>query len=156
MATCSVRRCPALGRFIIRHFRRCPTGIPPRRRIARCPRTRRFRSTRQSVARFITEKLKGKQMSSSSPSPTTLRFLGPKGNAATLMFNGRAYSVAAASTIDVPNMDAQVCATNGWVQIGGGSGTTAQRPANPYVGQLYVDTVIRPMIRSASLSGMRV
>ena len=82
----------------------------------------------------------------SSSSPTNNRFLGPKGGAATLMFNGRAYSVAAGSTIDVPNMDAQICAANGWVQIGNGSGTTAQRPALPYVGQLYVDTTLGYMV----------
>jgi hypothetical protein len=76
-----------------------------------------------------------------SSSPTTVRFLGPKANAATLTFNGRSYSVAAASTIDVPNMDAQICAANGWVMIGG-SGATAARPSNPYVGQTYVDTTL--------------
>ena len=62
-----------------------------------------------------------------SSTPTTIRFIGPKGNAATLTFNGRAYSVAAAATIDVPAMDTSVCAANGWVQIGNGSGTTAPR-----------------------------
>ena len=58
-----------------------------------------------------------------------LRFIGPKGNAATLVINGRAYSVAASASIDVPNMDAQVLAANNWGKIGDGSGTTAQRPA---------------------------
>jgi hypothetical protein len=73
---------------------------------------------------------------------TNLRFIGPRGAAASLVINGRAYSVAASSTIDVPNMDAQVCAANGWVKIADGSGTTAQRPAAPHVGQTYVDTTL--------------
>ena len=68
-----------------------------------------------------------KEISKMSSTPTTIRFIGPKGNAATSTFNGRAYSVAAAATIDVPAMDAGVCAANGWVQIGNGSGTTAPR-----------------------------
>ena len=58
-----------------------------------------------------------------SSSPTTVRFLGPKGGAATLTFNNRAYTVAVGGTIDVPFMDAATCAANGWIQVASGSGT---------------------------------
>jgi hypothetical protein len=110
---------------------------PARRSIPRCRATPASRSILRFRATPIT-----KEISKMSSSPTTVRFLGPKANAATLTFNGRSYSVAAASTIDVPTMDAQICAANGWVQSGSGSGTTAQRPSKPYIGQIYLDTTL--------------
>ena len=66
---------------------------------------------------------------------STVRFLPPNGKARTITANGRFYSCAANGTIDVPPCDAIILAANGWVQVAG-SGTTAQRPANPFFGQL--------------------
>jgi hypothetical protein len=73
-----------------------------------------------------------------SASPTTVRFIPPKGASATITFNNRTYSCAAGSYLDVPLMDAGVLCANGWIQVAG-SGSTAQRPANPFPTQLYHD-----------------
>jgi hypothetical protein len=73
--------------------------------------------------------------------PSTIRFLSPNGNAATITANGRQYSVAAGGTVDVPFADAIILAANGWPQFEG-SGTTAQRPANPHFVQKYLDTTL--------------
>jgi hypothetical protein len=144
MATLA-RPFPALSRSIIRPSRRRNSfRIPIRRcrRILRFRLVRPFRKTRRFAAQRITEN----QVSKMTSIATNLRFIGPKGNAATLVINGRAYSVAASASIDVPNMDAQVLAANNWGKIGDGSGTTAQRPATPHVGQTYVDTTLGYMV----------
>jgi hypothetical protein len=77
--------------------------------------------------------------------PTTIRFIGPNGKAASLAVNGRVYSVAAGGVIDVPLMDAPGLAANSWCEVAG-SGSTAQRPANPFFGQLYHDTTVNLII----------
>ena len=72
---------------------------------------------------------------------TTVRFLPPGGKARTITANGRFYSCAANGTLDVPPCDAIILGANGWCEVAG-SGTTAQRPANPFFGQLYHDTTL--------------
>ncbi|HYA07496.1 MAG TPA: hypothetical protein VEF90_16545 [Xanthobacteraceae bacterium] len=67
--------------------------------------------------------------------------LMPPKSSKTTVVNGRSYSCATGSTITVPDFDAQVLIANGWVPVAT-TGTTAQRPANPYVGQLYHDTTL--------------
>ncbi len=60
--------------------------------------------------------------------PTT-RLLPPnKVSQQTLTVNGRRYSAAPGTAIDVPNPDAAVLAANGWIRIGQ-SGVTANRPS---------------------------
>jgi hypothetical protein len=73
--------------------------------------------------------------------PINVRFLSPNGNAATLMANGRQYSIAAGGTVDAPLGDAQILAANGWPRVEG-SGTTAQRPATPSFTQKFLDTTV--------------
>ena len=71
----------------------------------------------------------------------TVLFIPPKGAAASITVNGRVYSCAAGGTIMVPPMDAYVVAANGWAMVAG-SGSTAQRPLNPFLGQLYHDNTL--------------
>jgi hypothetical protein len=57
--------------------------------------------------------------------------------------NGRAYTCALGSTIDVPDFDAVVLRANGWVaSTTGGVGATAARPATPSRGQMFHDTTL--------------
>ena len=122
---------------------RCRIRIPRIRNTNLCPLAAASLRTRRSIRAALITKGNFKNVFFFSRKQSLPR---TQGRAATLMFNGRAYSVAAGSTIDVPNMDAQICAANGWVQVGNGSGTTAQRPTLPYVGQLYVDTTLGYMV----------
>lgn len=63
----------------------------------------------------------------------------PRGGKTTI--NGRLYSAAAGSTLQVPDFDAGVLAANGWTLVAT-VGTTAQRPANPYQSMFYHDTTL--------------
>jgi hypothetical protein len=55
--------------------------------------------------------------------------------------NGRSYTCALGSTIDVPDQDGAIMAANGWTQAAvGQSGTTAARPSAPAKGDEYHDT----------------
>ena len=63
------------------------------------------------------------------------------GKASSITVNGRTYTCAANGIIDVPAMDAPILAANNWAQVAG-SGSTAQRPTNPFFMQLYHDTSI--------------
>jgi hypothetical protein len=62
--------------------------------------------------------------------------------------NGRSYTCASGSTIDVPDFDAFVLRANGWVNAAGGGatvsavGATAARPANPSKQQTFHDTTL--------------
>ena len=80
-----------------------------------------------------------------SSSPTFIRFIGPNGAARSVTANGRTYSVAAGGTVDVPFADAWMCGANGFCEVCG-SGTTAQRPASPGVGQAYHDNTLALII----------
>jgi hypothetical protein len=73
--------------------------------------------------------------------PIQYRFIPPGGLAKTSIVNGRTYSAAANGYVDVPVMDAFTLSAEGWCQVAG-SGTTAQRPANPALGQLYHDNTL--------------
>ncbi len=57
--------------------------------------------------------------------------------------NGRSYTCALGSTIDVPDADATVMRANGWVTAtSGGVGATSARPATPNRGQMFHDTTL--------------
>lgn len=60
--------------------------------------------------------------------------------------NGRAYTCALGSTVDVPDADASVMLANHWVTgtpaAFGGVGATSARPASPYRQQLFLDTTL--------------
>ncbi|WP_315792251.1 MULTISPECIES: hypothetical protein [unclassified Bradyrhizobium] len=62
--------------------------------------------------------------------------------------NGRTYSCAVGSTIDVPDFDHFVMSANGWTNLAGNAavlatvGTTASRPANPSKGQTFHDATL--------------
>jgi hypothetical protein len=74
-----------------------------------------------------------------SATPITYRFLPPTAVVKqSISANGRVYSAMPGSYVDAPAMDAGVLGANGWCLVAG-SGTTAQRPANPFFGQLYHD-----------------
>lgn len=67
--------------------------------------------------------------------------------------NGRSYTCALGSSISVPDQDGAVMLHNGWIAASvGGSGTTAQRPANPKKGQEYHDTTLGYVIRFDGLN----
>lgn len=74
----------------------------------------------------------------------TTRVLPPNALAKTTPANGRVYTCAASSFIDVPDHDALILETNGWVIAAHmGVGTTAQRPTtNLQVGKRYLDTTL--------------
>ena len=59
-------------------------------------------------------------------------------------FNGRSYSAALGSVISVPDFDANVLESNGWIRSAAdGSGTTAQRPTTGlFVGMRYLDSTV--------------
>lgn len=60
-----------------------------------------------------------------------------------LAVNGRSYSCAAGSTIDVPDFDAAELVANGWSAVAGSTvGTTAQRPTSPAKNQVFIDTTV--------------
>jgi hypothetical protein len=69
------------------------------------------------------------------------RLIPLNGNARTIAVNGRGYSVAANSFIDVVDFDAQVLAANGFIKVAA-VGTTANRPATPSPTARYFDTTV--------------
>jgi len=79
----------------------------------------------------------------------------PPNNASqqTVTANGRTYSGAPGSTLDVPDFDAQILAANGWVMVCA-SGPSSSRPlpimaSAPYVagpGFQYLDTTLGAVI----------
>jgi hypothetical protein len=79
----------------------------------------------------------------------TMRVMPPAdGLHPNITVNGRAYSCALGSSIIVPDCDGLVMAANGWTNASfGGSGTTAQRPANPKQGAEYHDETLGKVIR---------
>jgi hypothetical protein len=59
-----------------------------------------------------------------------------------MTINGRTYKGTVGTPVDVPDFDAAILtAGNGWVSVAQ-SGTTAQRPAVPSVGQLFHDNTL--------------
>lgn len=71
-----------------------------------------------------------------------IRVLPPAGGG-TIVANGRTYTCAANSFLDVPDFDAQVMAANGWhIVAKDGVGATAQRPSNPAQNTKYFDTTV--------------
>lgn len=74
----------------------------------------------------------------------TLRVLPPSAAAKTTAANGRTYTCAAASYLDVPDQDALILEANGWIIVAlMGVGTTAQRPTTGLqTGRQYFDTTL--------------
>ena len=61
--------------------------------------------------------------------------------------NGRSYTCALGSTLDVPDQDAAVMLANGWTSHAGGQvGSTAARPTAPYRGQEFHDSTLNKTI----------
>lgn len=61
-----------------------------------------------------------------------IRVMPPASGTTSHTVNGRTYSAAVGTTLDVPDFDAQVLMANGWTAVAtGGVGTTTQRPVNP-------------------------
>lgn len=78
---------------------------------------------------------------------TTQRVSPPSDGRNSLTFNGRTYSCAVGSTIDVPDFDALVLIANGWTAASShGADVTANRPANPKRGMTYLDTTLGAVI----------
>lgn len=64
-----------------------------------------------------------------------------------IVVNGRSYSCALGSTIDVPDFDATVMMHNGWTSAGTGAsaapvGATTSRPAKPNKNDHFVDATL--------------
>jgi len=69
------------------------------------------------------------------------------GNFASTKVNGRTYTCALGSIIDVPDHDAIVLVANGWTMVADSVSATASRPTNPAKGQLHHDTTLGYNIR---------
>lgn len=78
----------------------------------------------------------------------TMRLMPPSGNFNNpITVNGRTYTCAAGSTLDVPDFDAAVMQANGWtITASGGSGATSARPAKPTVNLQYHDTTLGKIV----------
>jgi hypothetical protein len=72
----------------------------------------------------------------------TIRMMPPGGGRTTIAVNGRTYTCAVGSAIDVPDFDAFVMLSNDWVKAGDAVGATAGRPSNPNKGQQFHDTTL--------------
>ena len=75
----------------------------------------------------------------------TMRVMPPEsGNYPSITVNGRTYTCALGSTLDVPDQDGAIMTHNGWTFAanGGGSGATAQRPAAPNKRQIFFDQTL--------------
>lgn len=80
----------------------------------------------------------------------TQRLMPPaSGLAPSIKVNGRDYTCALGSTVDVPDCDGAVMMANGWTEAagGGGVGVTAARPATPLRGAEFHDSTLGKNIR---------
>lgn len=78
---------------------------------------------------------------------STQRVSPPSDGRTSLTFNGRTYTCAIGSTIDVPDFDALVLVANGWMAATThGVEATSNRPANPKRGMTYLDTTLGVVI----------
>lgn len=73
----------------------------------------------------------------------TQRLMPPATGGTTIVVNGRTWTCAVGSTIDVPDQDAAVMTANGWLTAApGGAAATASRPLNPLRGMVFHDTTL--------------
>lgn len=73
----------------------------------------------------------------------TMRIMPPAdGLHGTITVNGRTYTCALGSTIDVPDQDGLVMTHNGWVAAAPMAASTTARPAAPFKGQTFHDTTL--------------
>ena len=78
----------------------------------------------------------------------TMRVLPPSAAAKTTAANGRTYTCAAASYLDVPDQDAAILEANGWIIVAHmGVGVTTSRPASPTKNQVFFDSTLGYTIR---------
>ena len=71
----------------------------------------------------------------------TTRLMPPPSGPFVGYANGRTYTCAQGSTLDVPDWDARVLTSNGWVPAAL-VGVTAGRPTNPSKNQQFHDTTL--------------
>jgi hypothetical protein len=72
-----------------------------------------------------------------------IRLMPPATGSTTTTVNGRTYTCALGSTIDVPDFDAYPLTANGWVATDlHGVGATTGRPANPIRGAQFFDSTL--------------
>lgn len=65
------------------------------------------------------------------------------GKHGTITVNGRTYTAAVGTSLDVPDFDGALLEANGWLRLSiGAVGTTAQRPAKPAKNDRFLDTTI--------------
>jgi hypothetical protein len=77
----------------------------------------------------------------------TVRMIPPATGSNSITVNGRTYTAAVNSTIDVPDFDAWVMTANNWIATTKfGDGPTASRPANPGINMHYLDTDLNAAI----------
>jgi hypothetical protein len=68
-------------------------------------------------------------------------------NPMTIPGTTRRYTCAAGAVISVPEFDAEIMRTQGWVKTHAGTaGTTSGRPTNAGVNQFYLDTTLGAQI----------
>lgn len=73
----------------------------------------------------------------------TIRVMPPAdGLHPSLSVNGRTYTCALGSTLDVPDGDAAVLLSNGWTSSAGAVGATAARPTAPVKNQQFHDSTL--------------
>ena len=64
---------------------------------------------------------------------------------ASITVNGRSYTGAPGSVLDVPDFDANVLTANNWTKVAV-SGATSARPTNPARGMFFLDTTLAYMV----------
>lgn len=74
---------------------------------------------------------------------SNIRVMPPPTGPNTHTVNGRTYTCAVGSFLDVPDFDGNALTANGWVNVTMGTvGATAARPANPKKGEVFLDTTL--------------
>lgn len=80
-----------------------------------------------------------------------IRMLPPVSGETSITFNGRTYSCAVGSYLDVPEVDARVLAANGWRSLGQncrGVGATTARPTDYLrAGDTFIDTTLSAVVQ---------
>ena len=77
---------------------------------------------------------------------TNVRLLPPiTVSTQTLTVNGRKYSAQPGSTLDVPDFDARVLTSNGWLKVEEVGASTA-RPSAPAAGKKFFDSTLNATI----------
>jgi len=75
-----------------------------------------------------------------------IRMMPPGLGSNSIKVNGRTYTCAVGSTVDVPDFDAAVLFANGWIATPGGVGPTTARPSNPPANTQFNDTTVGSVV----------